>query len=75
MNQILTLAEIEEHYESEWVLVGEPELDRNSRLIRGRVLFHSKSRDEVDQRDMELHPNSAAIIYTGQIPENAAVVL
>ena len=75
MNQNLTLAEIESVFDSEWVLVGDPELDQNTRLVRGKVLFHSKSRDEVDQKDRELHPTSAAILYTGQIPDNAAVVL
>ena len=75
MNATTTLAEIGKRYSSEWVLIGEPELDQNSQLTRGRVLFHSNNRDEVDQKDMELAPTSAVIIYTGEIPENAAVVL
>ena len=75
MDSTMTLSEIEARYDSEWVLVGDPELDRNSQLVRGKVLFHSKNRDEVDQKDMELRPAAAAIIYTGEIPENAAVVL
>ncbi len=75
MSATVTLSEIEAQYESEWVLVGDPELDGDSQLIRGKVLFHSKNRDEVDRKDMELHPATAAIIFTGQIAENAAVVL
>jgi len=75
MNATLTLAEIEARYDSEWVLVADAELDDSSRLIRGTVLFHSKSRDEVDQKDMELRPAAAAILYTGRIPDDAAVVL
>lgn len=75
MSHAMTLAEIEARFDSEWVLVGEPELDEFSRLLSGTVLFHSKSRDEVDQQDMQLHPSAAAIIYTGRIPDNTAVVL
>lgn len=75
MSALLTLSEIESQFDAEWVLVGEPELDSACRLVRGKVLFHSKSRDEVDQKDAELRPGSAAILYTGQIPDNAAVVL
>lgn len=74
-NAFLTLTEIQARFDSEWVLVGDPEWDRNAQLVRGRVLFHSKSRDEIDLKDMELGPAVAAIIYTGEIPENAAVVL
>lgn len=75
MATLLTLAEINERYESEWVLVGDPQLDSQLTLVRGQVLFHSKSRDEVDRKDLELLPESAAIIYTGQLPHDAAVVL
>ena len=75
MNDTLTLAEIESAFDSEWVLVGDPELDSDLHLIRGKVLFHSKSRDEIDRKDEVLRPASAAIIYTGQIPDNEAVVL
>lgn len=75
MNPTLTLAQIEARYDSEWVLLGEAEFDESSRFIRGVVLFHSKSRDEVEQKDMELRPPAAAILYTGCIPDDAAVVL
>lgn len=75
MSAMLTLAEIEARYDVEWVLVGDAELDGQSRLVRGRVLFHSKSRDEVDRMDATLRPAAAVILYTGQIPDDAAVVL
>lgn len=75
MNQVMTLAEMEAAFDSEWVLVGEPELSQDVQVIRGTVLFHSKSRDEISQADSRLRPRNAAIIYTGSIPEGAAVVL
>ena len=72
---VSTLAEIEARYDSEWVLIGDPEVSPDMQLIRGKVIAHSKSRDEIAQRDAESHLKSAAIIYTGSIPENTAVVL
>jgi hypothetical protein len=73
MDAALTLAEIEARFDSEWVLVGDPELDEAGRLVRGKVRFHSKSRDEVDEKDRELRPAAAAILYTGRIPDDAAL--
>lgn len=75
MNTTLTLDEIQAQFDSEWILVADPEFDAESRLTRGRILFHSKSREEVDRKDAELKPSSAAILYTGEIPEGTAVVL
>ncbi|RJP35234.1 MAG: hypothetical protein C4547_09780 [Phycisphaerales bacterium] len=75
MDQTLTMNEIKERFDSEWVLVGAPEWDADGQFVRGTILFHSKSRDEVDEQDMALAPVSAAIIFTGELPEDAAVVL
>jgi len=75
MDEILTLAEIEERYKSEWILVEDPELDEQLEVVRGKVLWHSKDRDEVDQKSIELHPKHAALLYTGEIPEDTMVLL
>ena len=75
MEEVITLAEIEERYKSEWILVEDPELDEQLNVIRGKVLWHSKDRDEMYQKDIELRPKRAAFLYTGTIPENTVVVL
>jgi hypothetical protein len=75
MDEILTLGEIEERFDSEWVLIGDPELDENLEVVRGKVVFHSKDRDEVYRKDMELRLGSAAYLFTGKIPEDTAIVL
>jgi hypothetical protein len=75
MGEILTLAEIEERYPSEWILVGDPEFDEHLQVVRGAVLFHSKDRDEMYRKDGELHPHSAAYLYTGKMPEGTAIIL
>lgn len=75
MDEILTLAEIEKRFDSEWVLIEDPEYDENEEIVRGRVIFHSKDRDEVYRKDRELQPRSAAYLYTGEMSDDTAIVL
>ena len=75
MDEVLTLAEIKSRFDSEWVLVADPELDASLEVARGRVIWHSKDRDEVYQKAVELRPQHSAFLYTGRIPEGTAVIL
>jgi hypothetical protein len=75
MNEVLTLAEIERRFDAEWVLVEAPEVNEHFEIIRGKVIWHSKDRDEVYRKMLELRPRSAATLYTGMIPENTAIIL
>ena len=72
---IMTQAEIEAQFENEWILVENPQFDATDTLVRGKVLWHSKDRDEVYRKDLELRPRSAAYLYTGPVPENIAINL
>jgi len=75
MNKFMTLAEIEAHFESEWVLLQDPETTEALEVKGGKVLWHSKDRDEVYRKARELRPRRSAILYTGTLPEGAAVIL
>ena len=75
MDEVLTVAEIEARFEAEWVLVEDPETDETLTVRRGRVRWHGKDRDEVYRKAVELRPSRFAILYTGSIPEDSAVVL
>ena len=72
---LLTLDDIHARFASEWVLLGDPELTESLVVIRGRVLWHSPNRDEVYRKARELRPQHSAILYTGTLPDEAAVVL
>jgi hypothetical protein len=39
------------------------------------VFWHSPDRDEVYQKAIELHPKRFAVLYTGTLPEDAAIVI
>ena len=70
MNEVMTLIEIEKQFDDEWILVEDPEVDQNNEIVRGKVLFHSKNRDDVYRKALELRPQHSACVYTGPTPDN-----
>ena len=76
MPRIMTLEEIEAEFDSEWVLINEPEVRENLTIIRGEVIWHGKDRDELDRKIGEI-PGlwSLAVWYTGQPPEGMEFIL
>lgn len=75
MGDTLTLSQIEDHFDSEWILVGDPETDDALEVRSGVVLWHSKDRDEVYRKAVELRPRRFAMLYTGRMPKDTAIVL
>ena len=75
MDKVLTIAEIESQFESEWVLVGDPQTNELLEVKSGKVLHHSKDRDEVYRKAVEVRPKRFAMLYTGTIPQGTEIVL
>jgi hypothetical protein len=75
MNQVMTLAEMEAQFHAEWVLVEDPETDAALHVRTGKVRWHGKDRDEVYRKAVELRPRRFAVLYTGRMPEDTAIVL
>jgi len=75
MERVMTIGEIESEFDSEWVLVEEPETNEQLEVLKGKVLHHSKDRDEVYRKAVNLRPKRSAILYTGSIPEGTVVAL
>jgi hypothetical protein len=71
----MTAKEIENRFENEWILVGDPRTNDKLEVLEGTVIHHSKDRDEVYRRAVELRPKRSAILYTGRMPANTAIVL
>jgi hypothetical protein len=71
----LSITEIERQFPSEWVLVDEPQTDELGQVQDGRVLYHSKDRDEVYRRAVELRPAHFAMLYTGAVPEEGTAIV
>jgi len=75
MSEVLTFEQMHKRYDSEWVLVGDPELTDMNEVIRGKVLCHSRDRDEVYRKAMELRPKSSAFLCFAEPPEDMVIVL
>jgi hypothetical protein len=75
MDDVMTVAQIEAQFESEWVLLENPQTNETLEVQGGRVLWHGKDRDEVYRKAVELRPKRFAVLYTGKMPEGTAVVL
>jgi hypothetical protein len=75
MKEVLTVAEIQSRFDSEWVLVGDPDVDEMLNVRSGRILAHSRDRDEVYRQATKLKPDRFAVLFTGVIPEGTAIVL
>ena len=75
MNESLTHEEIMTQFDSEWILVGDPQVDKALQTVNGKVLFHSKDRDKVYSKAIELRPNHFAFLYTGRKPDGTAIIL
>ena len=75
MADLLTMAEIQSQFTSEWVLIEEPQTNDALAVLSGTVRCHSKDRDEVYRKAVELRPKRSAILYTGTIPNDTAIVL
>ncbi len=75
METEMTVQDIEAQFDDEWVLIADPETDNDLRVLRGKVICHSKDRDEVYRRMLSLRLPDYAVLFTGEMPENTAVVL
>ena len=75
MGEVLTREQMEEQFDGEWVLVGDPDLTDMNEVIRGEVLCHSKNRDEVYRKMLELRPKHAATLCFAKIPDDVVIIL
>ena len=72
----MTIQEIEDQFDSEWVLVENPQGGEALEVTCGHVVCHSKDRDEVYRRAIALpKPRNYAVLFTGKMPPNTAIVL
>lgn len=75
MDNIMTVEDMRAQFESEWVLVENPQTNDALEVLKGTILHHSKDRDEVYRKAVALRPKRSAIVYTGEIPEDMEIAL
>jgi hypothetical protein len=66
MSEVLTMAEMEERFPDEWVLILDPDTGSDLKVRSGIVEFHSKDRDAVHDRAVALRPARFALLFLGE---------
>lgn len=70
--------QIKSQFDNEWVLIAVQKFDENYELIEGEVLYHHKDKRKVYRKmaQQKSDPQTPLTIeYTGEIPEDLAVML
>lgn len=75
MEEIMSLAQIMERFQDEWVLIEYDELDEDLGVLCGQVVAHSPDRDEIYRQILALKGKKLAVEYAGEVPQDLAVVL
>lgn len=75
MEQIMTLEEIEKQFDHEWVLIADPQTDESLEVKSGRVLYHSKDRDEFDRKSLDFKAARFAVLYIGKMSDEMEFAL
>ncbi len=75
MGEIMTWEQIESLYQGEWVLLEDPQAKENVQVTGGKLLWHSKSREEIGRKLLELRPRSSAVLFVGQPARDAIFLL
>jgi secreted Zn-dependent insulinase-like peptidase len=70
------MREIEQQFDSEWVLIDKPETNEVQQVLRGEVVFHSKDRKAIHERVMQMpRPRRIAVLYIGEPPPGTIFLL
>lgn len=76
MAEIISIRECEKLYPDEWLLFEVMEYDEQHLPLKGRLIAHSKDRDEIQKSALQIKPATGYTLYSGDpIPEGMAVVL
>lgn len=71
----MTLEEIKQRYPDQWVLIEFTELDEELKVVKGKVIAHAPSREEIYKKLVELESERIAIEFTGEMPKEPAYLL
>ena len=68
------ITKIKRRYPKEWLLLTNVVADELTRPIKGKLVAHSKNRDDIHDRLARVRAGSVCIEYTGKTPKDLVVV-
>ncbi len=75
MSDVLTIAEIEAQFAAEWVLVEDAQTNDALEVLKRQGALSQQRSREVYREAVRLRPKRFAMLYTGTLPKDTAVVL
>ena len=69
-----TVSALKRRYPKEWLLLTNVVADETTHPVKGRLVAHSKNRDEIYEQLSRLRGKDFCIEYTGSIPKDLVVV-
>jgi len=76
VDEFLSIEEIRARFDGEWVLIDDPQTDEYHEVHGGIVRCHSKDRDEIHRRTMELPvPRRCAVLHFGEMRPGTALMV
>jgi len=67
--------DIKKEFKDQWVLIEVEKVDESFNVVEGEVLAHSKDKDEVYKKLLQIRPKEFSIEYTGVVPEDLVIVM
>ena len=72
--RVQPISTLRRRYPKEWLLLTHVTADELTRPVRGKLVAHSKNRDDIYARLRKTRGKSLGIEYTGEIPKDLVVV-
>ena len=70
------MKQIEDQFDSEWVLIVDPKTDEQFNVLKGRVRCHSRDKDKVYDAWHRMGPiKESAFLYIGEFPTDTQFLL
>lgn len=73
MKDTNSIPEIERHYKNEWLLFDVYERDESDRPVKGKLVYHSSSRDEIHGVAMKNRSIEGYVVFAGSPVEAGAI--
>ncbi len=72
--RVQEIVKLKRRYPKEWILLTHVVTDALTHPVKGKLVAHSKNRDDIYERLRHLRAKSVAIEYTGEIPKDLIVI-
>ena len=72
--RVQEIAKLKRRYPKEWLLLTNVVADELTRPVKGKLVAHSKNRDDIYDRLARIRAKSVSIEYTGKVPKDLIVV-